>query len=322
MPDQPWPAPERRELRSPITMEMLKPSHTGRGVVQFKSMLSDEDFSRLGDWLRRYPQMMLRVYGSYDGSIRDLEFLRFMPCLRRFDVDAVYDSLESLDGLRHLGEDVEELVIGRTRRTLDLSVVGRFGNLKTLYVEGQTKNIGVVSGLASLEDLTLRSITLPDLSLLVPLRRLLSLDIKLGGIKDLRLLPRVGDLRYLEIWRVLGLSDVSAVGRLPQLRSVFLQALKRVDQIPDLTGASRLRRVDLETMKSVRDLRPLATAPALEEVVLIDMPQLNVEDLRPLAALPHLKAVTCGLGSRRKNEAAQAMLGLPEVRGRLDWRSA
>ena len=38
----------------------------------------------------------------------------------------------------------------------------------------------------------LRSITLPDLSALVPLRRLTSLDIKLGGTRDVSLLPQVG----------------------------------------------------------------------------------------------------------------------------------
>jgi hypothetical protein len=74
---------------------------------------------------------------------------------------------------------------------------------------GQSKNLDVVSGLTLLEELTLRSITLPDLSLLLPLPRLLSLELKLGGAKDLSLLPRIGQLRYLELWLVKGLSDLS-----------------------------------------------------------------------------------------------------------------
>ena len=73
-------------------------------------------------------------------------------------------------------------------------------------------------------------------------------------------------------------------------------------------------------MKGLRDLRPLATAPALEEVVLIDMRHLGVDDLRPLLGLPHLRAVSPGLGSIRKNAAAAAMLGLPGVSGPDDWR--
>ena len=73
-------------------------------------------------------------------------------------------------------------------------------------------------------------------------------------------------------------------------------------------------------MKGLRDLRPLATAPALEAIELIDdAPSPAAIDLAALAGLPNLKAVTPGLGSRRRNEAATAMLGLPLVREPFDW---
>ena len=51
------------------------------------------------------------------------------------------------------------------------------------------------------------------------------------------------------------------------------------------------------------------------------MRHLQPEDLAPLRGLPRLKAVTPGLGSHRKNDAAAAMLGLPAVRGPDDWRT-
>jgi hypothetical protein len=318
----PQPEDEFREVSSPLTVEMLRPAIAGTGVVQFRTLLTDADFAALGEWFGQYPEMNLRAYGSYDGSIRDLEFLRHFPTLRRFSADAMWDSLGSLDGLRHLPPDVEELVIGATKRRLDLGVLARFRGLRTLYLDGQTKGIEALSGLDGLEDLTLRSITLPDLSLLLPLRRLLSLDLKLGGTRDLRLLPRIGELRYLELWLIKGLSDVSAVGEIPSLRYLFLQALPQVDELPDLRRATSLRRVHLEGMKGIRDLRPLATAPALEEVVLIDMRHLAPDDLRPLVGLPTLRAVTAGLGSRHRNVAAAALVGLPAVRGPLDWRSS
>jgi hypothetical protein len=116
-----------------------------------------------------------------------------------------------------------------------------------------------------------------------------------------------------------GLTDVSAVGRIPSLRSLFLQALRQVEVLSDFSRATSLRRVRLETMKGLRDLSPLATAPALEGVELIDMRHLQPADLAPLAGLPNLKEVTPGLGSRRKNEAAAALLGLPPVRTPFDW---
>ena len=308
--------------RSPLTAEMLRPAvGTGRASCSSGSSSADEDFARLGEWFAQYPDMKLRAYRSYDDSIRDLEFLRHFPTLRRFQADALFASLGSLDGLRHLPPELEELVIGETERRLDLGVLSRFSGLKTLYLERQTKGIEVLSELRSLEDLTLRSITLPDLSLLLPLRRLQSLDIKLGGTRDLGLLPRIGELRYLELWLIKGLSDISAVGDIPTLRYLFLQALRQVDSLPDLAGAASLRRVHLETMKGLRDLRPLATAPALEGVALIDMRHLVPADLQPLVGMPTLKAVSAGLGSHRKNVAAAKLLGLPTLSGPYDWRS-
>jgi len=315
----PAPTSDFRHVRSPLTGEMLRPSLTGRGVVQFDRRLTDDDFTQLGEWFRAYPEMSLRAYGSYDHSITDLEFLRFFPTLRRFGADALWDSLTSLDGLRHLPPDLEELGIGATKAKLDLAVLSRFPALTWLFLEGQTKHLEVISGLRSLADLTLRSITMPDLSLLLPLTRLRSLDLKLGGTRDLGLLPRIGELRYLELWMIRGLTDVTVVGQIPSLRALFLQALRQVEALPDLRQASELRRIRLETMKGLHDLRPLATAPALEGVELIDMPHLQPEDLAPLVGLPHLQAVTPGLGSRRKNEAAAALLGLPSVRGPFDW---
>ena len=162
-----------------------------------------------------------------------------------------------------------------------------------------------MSTLTAVDDLTLRSITMPDLSLLLPLRRLRSLDLKLGGTRDLRLAPRIGELRYLELWLIKGLDDVSVVGQIPTLRSLFLQALRNVVRLPDLRGATSLHRVHLETMRGLRDLEPLATAPALQQLVLIDLPQLTADDLRPLRAAPSLREATLALGSIRRNAEAE-----------------
>jgi hypothetical protein len=313
----PPPLAERRHVATPLTDEMLRPSNAGCGVVQFNRLLSDRDFARLAEWLRQYPRMTLRAYGS--NEIRDLEFLRFFPFVRRFTADALWAGLESLEGLRHLPVELELLGLGRTKRRLDLGVLDRFSRLGTLLLEGHTKNIEVLSRLTSLEDLTLRSITLPDLSLLLPLQQLRSLAIKLGSTKDLSLLPRVGRLRYLELWLIRGLVDISSVGKLPHLRYLFLQALRRVERLPDLSEAHALERVHLDTMKGVGDLRALTTAPALREVVLVSMSHLQPEDLRVLVGLQSLKAVTAGLGSTRKNARAEELLGLPRVSEPFDW---
>ena len=297
---------------------MLAPSATGRGIVQFAYQpLADDEYRRLAAWLEDYPEMTLRVYSS--AAIRDLEFLRFFPSLQSFAADTLVN-LASLDGLRHLPESLRGLGLGATKRQLDLRILERFPGLKWLFLEKQHRGIEVLSRFTSLDDLTFRSITLPDLSLLVPLESLRSLDIKLGGTNDLALLPDVGRLRYLELWRIRGFSDASMLGRLPHLRHLFLQTLPQVTHLPDFGEARSLRRIELETMKGIRDLGPIATAPVLEELLLDDMPQLEPEDLRPLVGHRSLRAVTANLGGRRKNAEAGALLGLPEVEFTWAWR--
>ena len=316
--DDPPPQAERRFVGTPLTDEMLAPSATGQGVVQFGyEPLADDEYRRLAAWLEDYPEMTLRVYSS--AAIRDLEFLRFFPSLQHFAADTLWN-LASLDGLRHLPETLQSLGLGATKRQLDLRILERFSGLKALYLEKQHKGIDVLSKFTALDDLTLRSMTLLDLSLLLPLESLRSLDIKLGGTNDLGLLPEVGKLRYLELWRISGLSDVSPVGSLPYLRHLFLQTLPKVTRLPDFSEARSLRRIELETMKGVRDLHPIATAPALEELLLHDMFQLEPQDLLPLVGHPTLRALDAPLGSKRKNAEVEALLGLPEVRYGWTWR--
>jgi hypothetical protein len=315
-------SPSIRGVRSPLTAEMLSPLDARCRIVQFNSMLSDADFERLSTLLSDYPDVALRAYGSYDGTITDVEFLRYFPTLQRFMADALYHSLHSLDGLRHLPEGASEIAIGQTKKRLSLDILGRFTSLHRLWLEGQTKGIDVISKLRSLRDLSLRSITLPDLSILTPLDALRLLDIKLGGTKNLALLPEIGKLEYLELWLVRGLSDISPVANLPHLRYLFLQALKNVTALPPLDRMTALRGIHLETMKGLRDLTPLRSAPALEELFLCDMPHLQVADLQCLVNHPTLRAARLGLGSIKKNDAATALLGLPDFRPLAAWRSS
>lgn len=182
--------PVIREVESPLTEEMLRPLDPRCEVVQFGHPLSDADFQTLADWLRDYPAVTLRAFA--DGTGAELDFLRFFPTLRAFHADFSYRTLVSLDGLNHLPADLTYLGLGQTKKRLSLAPLARFTELQRLYLEGQSKDIEVIGHLRTITSLTLRSITLPNLSLLVPLTRLRALDLKLGGTRDLALLPEVG----------------------------------------------------------------------------------------------------------------------------------
>jgi hypothetical protein len=305
-----FPGPTLREVCSPLIDEDLAPLVPEHTTVQISSRLTDDEFRRLAGFMADYPEVRLRVYGGYDGSIQDLDFLRFFPKLRRFSVDAIYE-LPSLEGIGNLSEDLEDLLIGWTRsKRFSLRRLTKFRNLRTLYLEGQQKDFEALGELTSLNNLTLRSITLPDLSALLPLRELTSLDIKLGGTRDIGLLPRIGRLAYVELWMVRGLDDVSPLAEVATLESFMLQALKRVTRLPSFARSTALRGAVLDTMKSITDLSPLAEAPNLERLGLFSMCQLQPEALLPFVGHPALRRGSWGLCSDRKNHAAYDLLPL------------
>lgn len=303
-----------RDLISPLTDQQLRPLHANVQVVQFSAPLSDAEHKRVARFLDDYPDVTFRAYAHYKGDGQDLAFLRHYGVVRRFAADLL--DLKSFDGLECLRPDLEYLGLGQSRkRSLSLKRLGRFKSLRTLFLETHRKDIDIVSQLTELDDVTLRSITLPDLSVLLPLGKLRSLDIKLGGTKNLGLLPEFKNLEYLELWMVRGLSDISPVSKVASLRFLFLQALKQVTALPDMMGLNRLKRVHIETMKGLRDLTPLRDAPSLEELLIFDMRHLKPEDLAPLVGHPKLRRISIALGSLRKNREAKAMFNLPLAEG-------
>jgi hypothetical protein len=304
--------PDRLDLLPPGWSRDL-PRRVGKlRTVQFSSLPPESELEQLGAFIERHPEVAIRAYGGYDGSITDVEFLRHFRGARHVAIDALL-RLQSLEGLRHLSDDLESLVLGQTKRRFSMGPLRRFRRLRTLYIEGHRKDIEVVSELADLQDLTFRSLTLPNLQILVPLRRLRALDIKLGGTTDLTPLSEMKQIEYLELWMIRGFSDLSEVSGLTRLRYLFLQALKQVSSLPDLSSCARLERIDLLTMKGLTDLRPLRGAPRLRDLELVDMPQLRWEHLEPLVDHPTLQALRLGTGSKKRNAEFGARLGYPDT---------
>ena len=306
----PYDYPFLRVVKSPITDDQLSPLDPKCRFVQFAAPLTDADHRKLAKFLAAYPNVPLRVYGHYSEPLPNLSFLKHYPFLSGFMVDVFL--LQSIEGVDALPESLQSFGFGATKtKRISLDFLRRFHQLKDLFLEGHTNGIEVLSSLARLQRLTLRSITLPDLRLLLPLRDLWSLDIKLGGTKDLRLLPQVGSLKYLELFMIKGLEDLSMIAEIPTLQNLFLQALKQVKALPSFRHLPQLRRVALHTMKGITDLSPIADAPALEELFIIAANHLNPDDFKPFVGHPKLVAANIGLGSTRKNDQVQKLLGLP-----------
>lgn len=303
-------------LKSPVSEKVLDSIHPGLMYVQFSSALTDADYAAVAERLASCPTVRLRAFGSYDGSITNLDFLRHFPFLRAFEAD-VYDSLTDIEGLVYLPPDTRHISLGRTRKRMSLAVLDRFRQLQRLHLDGHTKDIEVLDALGELHTVVLRSITLPDLSLLVSLRKLRVLALHLGGTKDLDLLPGLKSLEYLELWMVKGLADLSAIADLGGLEYLFLQSLRQVEALPPMGRLTGLRRLWIETMKGLTDLSPIRDAPNLHQLAVVDMAHLQPEAFEPLVGHPALTGLRYGLGSQRKNDAVARIIHLPDAGG---WR--
>lgn len=301
--------PDIRQLSSPLTAEQLRPLDARCRVVQFDEPLTDAELRRVASFVVDYPGITLRVYGHR--TYASLDFLDHFQRVRNLQLDIF--ELQDASGLRFLGKDLRYFGFGATRKKHSIAALSALTRIQDLWLEGHTKDFGVVSELRSLQRLSLRSIRLPNLDQLRPLRLLEKIELKLGGSTDLTALPAIGRLRRFEAWLVRGLSDLEPIGFVPTLRTLFLQALKGVTALPSMSRMTELTRVHLETMKSLSDLAPLAAAPVLEQLLLIDMRHLGPDSLRPLLGHRTLRGVTIGLGSKRRNEAARAVLQLPDA---------
>jgi hypothetical protein len=314
---------------------------TGKEVEQ---LVADSDIRTLQcsspvgldtwDPLNRYlfalrPEIELRVYGFYS-LVCDLSFVRRVPNARRFSADCLMQatgvehlaalenlealsigiySLDNFDFLRQLPSGIKNLSLAATKsKKPQLHILSRFESLTRLYLEGQQQGIGVLSELRKLEDLTLRSITTEGLDYVSMLPQLWSLEIKLGGIKDLSAIANNESIKYLELWQIRGLSDIGVVSSLGGLQSLFLQSLINVREIPDLSKLHDLRRLHLENLKGLEDVSAIRYAPALEEFLHISAQNIQPEMYKDLMSIPTLKYVHVRYGRRKKNEEFKALV--------------
>ncbi len=299
-----------RSIMGPLTEADLLPLEPDVRQIWIRESLSQPDYERIARTCAGRDDVHLFMQNQDE----DLSILEAFPGLRSFEVASL--RLRSLDGIEAVADTLESLSISDTLKKVKVDPLAGLGRLRHLYLDGHRSGIEVIAGLTGLEKLTLRSITLPDLSILLPLENLWYLDLKLGGTKDLALLQEVGKLRYLEIWRVRGLSDLSSLEFLPHLEELHLQSMSRVESLPSLAGASSLRRLSLDSMKGITDLRPVADAPGLEELLLVAMGHLEPADLECFVGHPSLAYAVFGLGSLTKNRAAKALLPLPHPSAR------
>jgi hypothetical protein len=120
-------------------------------------------------------------------------------------------------------------------------------------------------------------------------------------------------IKYLELWKILGLTDIGVISSLTGLQYLFLQSLRKIVRLPDLRRLPRLRRLHLQDMKGLSDLSALASAPALEEFIHVHAHQ-SPEEHQPLLQNPNLKSARVGFRSTTKNRNFSDLLEAQGIR--------
>lgn len=92
-----------------------------------------------------------------------------------------------------------------------------------------------------------------------------SLDIVLGGIRNLSAISGKESIKYLELCRSRELSDIGVISLLAGLQCLTQRELRSVTDIPGLARLTNLRKVVLDNLKGLKNVSAIGKAPALEE---------------------------------------------------------
>ncbi len=276
--------------------------------VSVEGTPTDDQLRRIGDLIGR--RRDIRVIISLMRRGGSLDFLKWFPSVRRISI-SVWRT-KSLDGLEHLPSDLLELDLSCVLLPKgDVSPLARLRHLRVLNVEGPQRIAQVLPGLTTLRALWLRSITMPNLRCLESLKDLRWLWVGLGGTKSLDGIGTLPSLQYLELWRILGLSDLEPLAGSDSIRELYLQSLPRVLSLAPLNRMRTLERLTLHSMKGIARLRELIGCRRLTELVLMEARHMRPETVVDLVRHPSLTRAMFDLGRRGPSDAASALLPLP-----------
>jgi hypothetical protein len=260
-------------------------------VIQFDEPLSPAQLEQASRLVADRPDVELYVYGRI---WRDLSFLRHFPNLQRLHI-ALWE-LDNIAGFFHLAGGLRGLTFGETRKKFSLRFIEVLPRLERLFLVGHKTDLRCIQSLSELEDLGLSGITLPDLGLLLPFRKLRKLHLFLGSTRNLAELARLPGLEELSIMRISKLSDLGILADLGGLKRLRLNWMRNVTSLPSLHGLQLLDDVELDLMKGLTDLSPVAAAPALRRLAVGDMRHLTADSFRCFIGHPRLRELLVETG--------------------------
>jgi hypothetical protein len=276
--------------------------------ITCQTMLDDHVAQELGAFLRAHPRIRFTYWGF--GHEPDLDFLRHFEGLSDFELIAY--TCASLDPIAYVAPTLRFLRLSLHKpKVYSVQVLTECTSLRSLFLEVTPKNIEPLASLSELGVLYLRSITIKDPIALMSLRKLWWLWIGLGGTRQLDVLADLPKLRYLELWMIKGLEDLSWLSGCSPLEELKLESLANLKRLPDCKQLEMLRVARLYNLKRLTDISGLASGPNLTELYASELAAMSPSAFRAFVGKPSLRSITTGLRTQKLSREAAALFSLP-----------
>lgn len=272
-------------------------------------------------------KLEVRFYGHYQGNF-DASVLAELPDVRWLSADCLtaisneqqigrlpllcrlsfgvyqFDSPRFLESI-NVGQ-LKELTLSETaKRNFDLAPLKGGRELETLFIQGHTNNIEVLSSLPKLTKLTLSGFPKhKSLQFLSDADSLRSLRLILGGRSSFDELHHSA-LEELSVVRVRGLETLGSLHRFPSLHSLQVEDQLQIQSV-NLVGAA-LRRVLLLNCKNLARIDGLELLNELSELR-VSRTKLDLDALVERDWPTSLRVLALYSGSRKWNDATRLIL--------------
>lgn len=297
-------------------------------VVQISEYIPEELLPTVNEIFKRRPDVTFRVFAFYSEECCDISFIERLPDVQKLSIDCIRNVapidvikslrlkslrldvhlMEDFSVLNEISEGLEELSLYKSldgRDNLDVRWLLRFKNLKNLYIGKFKKQIEAVGKIQSLKKLTLRGISFKSYEFLKNLE-LDELRVHWCSAKGIETLGLLKNVKFLELWRINKLEDVSFLKEMSSLEKLKLQDLAQIKGFPDMSE-SLLNEVSLDNLKCLTDISGLCLSPSLKKAELIGLQKLEAEDYRPILAIPNIETEYLGVGSNKKYDLIKAI---------------
>lgn len=278
---------------------------------------SSERKARWKTWREEgFDGIEVNTYGEAFGPIwpmrktHSLDFVADFPGLKALAVGV--SALKSLDPLSLAADSLEWLVLGVDPSKLSCRPIADCRKLQSLRFGGVSRDLEAIQSLHTLKALELYGFTFKSLDLVRPLKSLERLWICSGCLTDIGPIRELQKLKAVGFMMVRKLEDLSPLAALRPLQFFSLERMKQVMTMPDCSQLQALRRVYLDQMNGIIDLGGLASAPKLEELIVVGS-KIESHVFDSIIAYPKLKRVTVGLASRTAMKEVNAKLGARAV---------